>query len=142
MEVIYTKYDFKDPGHFKTLERLAYDGSIDVSGFPPAAYRYFDSLRLLYAKFKYDGLSKTEASVRKRKLLSQYNEAVSAYEGWRSAYVYYQDNLRRSGTLLSEIEKSRDVRDIALKACECIGLMTGDEEFLKRQARKIKEEYL
>lgn len=142
MEVIYTKYDFKDPGHFKALERQAYDGSIDVSGFPPAAYRYFDSLRLLYAKFKYDGLSKAEASARKRKLLSQYNEAVSAYEGWCAAYAYYQDNIRRSGTLLSDIEKSRDIREIALKACKCIGIMTGDSEFPERQARKFEEENL
>ena len=33
----YIIYDFKNPEHFKALERQAYDGVINVSGFPPAA---------------------------------------------------------------------------------------------------------
>lgn len=130
-------YDFKNPEHFKVLERQAYDGTIDVSGFPPAAYRYFDSLRLLYAKFKYENLSKQEAAARKQILLSQYNAACADYEGWRSSFVCYQDNIRKAGTLLSDIEKSHDTKEIALKSCECIGLMTGDANFLKRQMKKI-----
>ena len=131
------KYDFNNPEHFKALERQAYDGTIDISGFPPAAYRYFDSLRLLYAQFKYDGLSKDEASARKLKLLHQYDEATAVFTGMTAAYRYYQDNIRKCGTLRSDIEKSHDIREIALKSCECIGLMTGDDGFLKRQKDKI-----
>ena len=49
-----------------------------MSRFPPAAYRYFDSLRLLYARYKYDNLSKEDAAAEKQKLLAQYNEATAA----------------------------------------------------------------
>ena len=107
--VIYIIYDFKNPEHFKILERQAYDGVIDVSDFPPAAYRYFDSLRLLYARYKYDNLSNSEAAARKKKLLAQYNEAVSAYEYWTAACKYYQENIRKAGTRLSDMEKSADI---------------------------------
>ncbi len=134
------KYDFKNPEHFKALEKQAYNGNIDITGFPPAAYRYFDSLRLLYARYKYDGLNHEEAQAQKRRLLRQYNEAVSAYECWRAAHICYQDNIRKSGTLIARIEKSRDIREIALTACECVGRMTNDAEFLKRQSRKFEEE--
>ena len=99
------KYDFNNSEHFKALERQAYDGTIDVSGFPPAAYRYFDSLRLLYARFKYDGLSKAQAEDEKRNLLAQYKEAVSVRDQVVAFLKLYQDNTRAAGTLLSEIEK-------------------------------------
>ncbi len=109
-----------------------------MSRFPPAAYRYFDSLRLLYARYKYDNLSKEDAAAEKQKLLAQYNEATAAVMGMKSAYQYYQDNIRKAGSLLSQIEKSHNIAEIAMLACECIGMMTNDTDFLKRQ--KIKFE--
>lgn len=133
------KYDFNNPEQFKALERQAYDGTIDVTGFPPAAYRYFDSLRMLYARYKHDNLSKEEASAEKQRLYHQYSEAVAVIEGMKSAYRYYQDNIRKAGTLLSQIEKSDHVGDIALLSAEAIGLMTGDEGFLKRAQKRIEE---
>lgn len=133
------KYDFQNPEHFKALEKQAYDGTIEVAGFPPAAYRYFDSLRLLYARFKYDNLSKEDALAKKQKLLTQYNEDTAAIIGMKSAYQYYQDNIRKAGTLLSDIEKSSDIKEIALIACEAIQCMTGEMNFLKRQKKKIEE---
>ena len=79
-------YDFKNPEHFKELERQAYDGTIDVTDFPPAAYRYFDSLRKLYAEYKYDNLSKDEAQAVKRKLLAEYKETCRCYDLFCSVY--------------------------------------------------------
>lgn len=131
-------YDFSDPKQFKALERQAYDGTVDVSRFPPAAYRYFDSLRLLYARYKYDNLSKEDAAAEKQKLLAQYNEATAAVMGMKSAYQYYQDNIRKAGSLLSQIEKSHNIAEIAMLACECIGMMTNDTGFLKRQKSKFE----
>lgn len=134
------KYDFNAPEHFKKLEKQAYDGIIDVTGFPPAAYRYFDSLRKLYAAYKYDDLGKYEAQAAKQKLLADYKEAAEAYEMFCTVHRNYQENIIKAGTLLSDIEKSRDVCEIALKACECIQIMTGEFEFLKRQRKKILKE--
>lgn len=133
------KYDFNNPEHFRALERQAYDGSIDVTGFPPAAYRYFDSLRMLYARYKYDNLSMEEAAAEKQKLYHQYSEAVAVISGMTEAYRYYQTNIRRAGMLLSKIEKSDDVSDIALLSVDAIGLMTGDEGFPERVRKRIRE---
>ena len=36
--------NFKDKDTFRKLERQAYDGTIDVTKFPPAEYRYFSEL--------------------------------------------------------------------------------------------------
>lgn len=37
--------NFKDKDTFRKLERQAYDGTIDVTKFPPAEYRYFSELK-------------------------------------------------------------------------------------------------
>ena len=38
---------------------------------------------------------------------------------------------------MSESEKSDDTAVIAFKACEVVGILTGDENFAVRQKRKI-----
>lgn len=131
------KFDFKNPDDFKKLEKMAYDATIDISGFPPAAYRYFDKLRILYAEYKHGNLSAEAAKRRKGEIYSEYKEALSAYDLWRSVYRDHQDNIRKAGTMLSDIEKSYNANDIALLACEAIGIMTGDESFASRQRKKI-----
>ena len=133
-------YDFKNPEDFKTLEKQAYDMSIDIEGFPPAAYRYFDKLRTLYARFKYDNLSKEDAEAEKRKIYSDYIKALNSYDMWCAMYAQYQENIRNCGQILNDIEKSRDVTEIALLACTAISLMTNDRNFIKRQERKINHE--
>lgn len=132
------EFDFNDPEDFKKLEKMAYDVTIDISRFPPAAYRYFDQLRIIYAEYKYDNLPKEVAASRKAKIFSDYKETISAYEQWRSVYKAYQDNIRKAGTLMNDIEKSNTTEDIALLACEVIGIMTGDESFAPRQKKKLK----
>lgn len=132
------KYDFKNPEHFKALEKQAYDGTIDVSDFPPVAYRYFDSLRKLYYAFKFEGLSKEDATQQKKHLYSKYCEALEVFENAQAVYAEQQKNIRLAGTLLSDIEKSRDVTEIALMSAEVIGHMTGDKEFLKRMKNKLE----
>ena len=133
-------YDFKNPEEFKTLEKQAYDMSIDIEEFPPAAYRYFDKLRTLYARFKYDNLSKEDAEAEKRKIYSDYIKALNSYDMWCGMYAQYQENIRQCGQILSDIEKSKDVTEIALLACTAISLMTNDRNFIKRQERKINHD--
>lgn len=139
---IYSKpeFDFKNPDDFKKLEKMAYDMTIDISDFPPAAYRYFDKLRMLYAEYKYNNLPLETAKYRKNKIYSNYKEALSAYEQHLSVYGSYQDNIRKAGTLLSDIEKTKNVKDIAVLACKVIGIMIGDESFFPRQMKKLNEQ--
>lgn len=135
-----TILNFKDADTFRKLERQAYDGTIDISSFPPAEYRYFSELRKLYYAFKFEGLSKDDAARKKAILHHQYMEALSEHEHLLEMYGYYQDNIRKAGMNISAIEKSHDVTEIALLACETLGIMMGENTFYGRQKRKIRED--
>lgn len=132
--------NFKDKNTFRKLERQAYDGTIDVTKFPPAEYRYFSELKKLYYAFKFEGLPKEEASRKKRILLKLYKEAISEYENRLNVSRQYQEHIRIAELNLSKIEKSHDVYEIALFACESLGAMMGEDTFYNRQKQKIMEE--
>ena len=132
-----TQINFNDSDTRKRLERQAYDGTIDVTDFPPAEYMYFSELRKIYYDFKFEGLSKEYAQKRKHMLLRRYNEAASERENFRSVYKEYQDNIRRAGGLIAQIHKSQDIREIALLACTAIGLMQGYSAFVKLMEKKL-----
>lgn len=99
----------------------------------------YTALRALYGSYRRQEISRDAAQVEKRKIIAQCERYENEYIAMTAAYKYYQDNIRKSGTLLSDIEKSHDITEIAMKACECIGLMTGDEGFLKRQENKFAD---
>ena len=132
--------NFKDKNTFRKLERQAYDGTIDVTKFPPAEYRYFSELKKLYYAFKFERLPKEEASRKKRILLKLYKEAISEYENRLNVSRQYQEHIRIAELNLSKIEKSHDVYEIALLACESLGAMMGEDTFYNRQKQKIMEE--
>lgn len=132
--------NFKDKNTFRKLERQAYDGTIDVTKFPPAEYRYFSELKKLYYAFKFEKLPKEEASRKKRILLKLYKEAISEYENRLNVSRQYQEHIRIAELNLSKIEKSHDVYEIALLACESLGAMMGEDTFYNRQKQKIMEE--
>ena len=131
--------NFKNPDEFKRLERQAYDGTIDVSDFPPAEYMYFSELRKIYYAFKFDGLSREEASRKKNILLRRYHEAVSEHEKYCEVYKEYQGNILRAGTLISEINKAKSIYGIAVLACTAIGLMQGERTFADRMKHKMED---
>ena len=133
-----TQINFNDSDTRKRLERQAYDGTVEVADFPPAEYMYFSELRKIYYDFKFNELSKEAAENRKRKLLRRYNEAVAEYENFRRVYREYQDNLRRAGTLIAQINKFESTEKIAELACTVIGLMLGDDSFAPRIKTKLE----
>lgn len=128
---------FADKDTFSRLERQAYDGTIDVTNFPPAEYKYFSELKKLYYAFKFEGLYKEEASRRKQILFRKYRDDVSEHEREVSVYRCYQDTIRKAGENISRIEKSHDTTEMALLACEALGLMMGETSFYGRQKRKL-----
>lgn len=131
--------NFKDGDTFHNLERQAYDGTIDASDFPPAEYKYFSELRKIYYAFKFEGLSKEEASRRKQILLLHYHEDLQEHENRLEVYRRYQENIRQSEMLCTAIQKSSDITEIALLACKAVSLMTGEPTFAKLQERKTTE---
>ncbi len=131
--------NFKNSDEFKRLERQTYNGTLDVSDFPPAEYLYFSELRKIYYAFKFEGLSKEEASRKKQILLRRYHEAVSEHEKYCEVYREYQGNILRAGTLISEINKAKSIHEIAVLACTAIGLMQGERTFADRMKHKMED---
>jgi hypothetical protein len=131
---------FTDKDTFQKLERQAYDGTIDVTNFPPAEYKYFSELKKLYYAFKFEDLSKEDASRRKQILLRKYNEDVSEHDKRLAVYSQFQESIRKAGENISRIEKSHDTTEIALLACEALGLMMGETSFYGRQKRKLQHD--
>ena len=135
-----TVLNFKDKDTFSKLERQAYDGTIGVAKFPPAEYKYVSELKKLYYDFKFEGLSKEEASHRKQILFRKYSEDVSEHERCIAVYAQFQESIRKAGENISCIEKSHDVTEIALLACETLGIMMDEGTFYGRQKRKIQND--
>lgn len=134
-----TILNFKDSDTFRQLERKTYDGTLDVSDFPPAEYKYFSELRKIYYNFKFEGLAKSEAEKQKAVLFRKYRENLQEYENCLEVYRRYQDNIKHSEMICTEIQKSHDITEIALLACKAISFMTNEPTFAKLQERKIKE---
>lgn len=131
------KINLRDPEIFAQLERQAYEGTVNLLPLPPAAYKYFSELTAVYRAFRFEGMPKEEAERRKRLLLKDYQRQVQEIHHARDAYASWQDSVRIAGMLLSEIEKSKSVFDIAEKSCKVIGKLIGDTSFYSRQIRKI-----
>lgn len=124
----------------KAIEEAAAHGK-PIPDYPTSVELcLYTSLRALYNDWHKGNIHTEKAKAEKSRILSQCRRYNEEYAAITTAYAFYQINIRKSGTLLSDIEKSSDILTIAMKACECIGLMTGDSGFLKRQMNKFKEE--
>lgn len=133
------KIDLRDSGVWSALERQAYDGTVNLLPLPPAAYKYFSELTAVYRAFRFEGMPKEDAENRKRLLRKDYERQVAEIHRAREVFAEYQENVKKTELLCTEIEKANDIREIALTACKIIGLLTGDGSFYERQRRKIEE---
>jgi len=97
-------------------------------------------LRGLYRQYHSKQISKEDAKAEKLKIISDCTEYEKHYNEWCAMYAQYQENIRQCGQILNDIEKSKDVTEIALLACTAISLMTSDRNYIKRQERKINHE--
>lgn len=132
------KTDFSNPEDFRRLERLTYDGTLDYSDFPPPEYKYFSELRKIYHAFKFEGLSQEVAERQKKSLLIEYRKYLKNFTNAVRTYRNYQDNIKISEMLKTEIQKSGDLYDIASTAVKAVGLMTHDESFIKDNLKKLE----
>ena len=122
----------------KKLEHQAYDGSINIDPLPAPEYRYFDRLRRLYEKYKFDKMPREFAERMKRIAYSEYRQDIEEHKRYTLMYAQYQYNIKQAGTLRSELENAADIYDIADKAVMIVGLLTGDLGLRKRMNTKLK----
>lgn len=131
------RYDFKKTEDFRDCERLAYDGILDYTDFPPAAYRYFSELSKLYEQYRQRKISKHDAENHKRILLKNYHEALSAYEQWCNVCKSRQNDIKQTDIIRSDICKSDNINDIADMSVKALSILTGDTVLYKTFANKF-----
>lgn len=130
--------DFSDPEVFHSLEKQSYAGTLDYADFPPVEYLYFAELRKIYYAFKFEDLGKSEAEQRKKKLYSRYENEKHKADLAKQAIREWNDCIRKSDLLRSEIEKSSDPVEKYRLAVQCISAMTGDEVFTRTEIEKLE----
>ena len=98
------------------------------------------SLRSIYSSWRRGDITKEQGTAEKNKAVAECERFDEEYQHWCDTHKAYQDSIRKADVLMSEIEKSDDTAVIALKACEIVGILTGDASFADRQKRKIEKE--
>lgn len=93
-------------------------------------------LESLYRQYFRNQIPKGQASVKKQQIIKKCSTFEQAYFKWCATHAQFQEDIRKVGMLMSEIEKSHDVRETAKLACEAIALLTGEMNFAQRQRVK------
>ena len=130
--------NFQDEAIFKKLETECYTDTLDFDSFPAAEYKYFSRLRKIYSDYKFGGLDKDAAAKRKAVIYTDYKQDAERDGLIGKVYAEYQENIRKAGTLRSEIDKAGTVEDKLRYALECIESMTGETGFAKRNLKELK----
>jgi len=133
------KTDFSNSAVWKSLEKQAYSGTIEISDFPPVEYKYFSELRQIYYAFKFEGLSKPDAEKQKIKLFRQYQDEKQSYDKYHQFVKDWNEAIRKSELLRSQISKSSDITEKLKLAVECIGALTGDTVFTRTETEKLNQ---
>jgi len=133
------KTDFSNPEIFHQLEKQAYQGTIEISGFPPVEYKYFSELRQIYYAFKFEGLSRPDAEKQKIELFRQYQSEKNTYDNYFQFVSDWNSNILKSDVLRCQISKSSDIVEKLRLAVECIGALSGDTVFTRTEIEKLNQ---
>ena len=129
--------NFQDEETFKKFESECYTDTLNFDSFPAAEYKYFSRLRKIYSDYKFGGLDKDTAAKRKAGIYADYRLDAERDGLIGRVYAEYQRNIRKAGTLRSEIDKAVTAEDKLRYALECIEAMTGETGFSRRNLNEI-----
>lgn len=123
--------NFKDEKEFKKLETAAFKGSLDISEFPAAEYRYFDRITKIGQKSREGKLPKDFCVESRNKAYGEYLNDIETLRLQFKAYAGYQDNVIKAKQLTSDVQKAKP-EDKLIPALRCIEAMTGEQGFAER----------
>lgn len=123
---------FSDAEFFAECEEKAIDGTLSYNGFPAVEYKYFSKLSKLGYMNRHKGWSAEICEAKKKDLLTDYTRERDDRDFFGKISRQMQENIRRGQELTWQINAEPDpLRKLDL-ALECIGCMTGDEGFARR----------
>ena len=130
--------NFQNEEIFKKLESECYTDTLDFDSFPAAEYKYFSRLRKIFSDYKFNGLDKDTAAKRKAVIYAEYKQDAERDGLIGRVYAEYEENIRKAGTLRSDIDKAVTAEDKLRYCLECIEAMTGETGFAKRNLKELK----
>ena len=133
--------DFSDKEVFAQLEDRAIDGVLNYDSFPPCEYKYFSQLAKVGYKNRHCGWSAEVCEDRQQMLRKVYADDKSRFERFYNMACVMQANIFAAEEKIIELRKTEGVYAKLIKACEVIGLMTGDETLVKLIKKQVQEEY-
>lgn len=111
----------------------------DIRELAPAEYKFLDLYRELIMEYRQGSKTKAECQETGKLLRKEYegNKQTAA----RSLEVYreYQTNIKLLDSLRIEINKAQTVERKLRASLEIVGIVTGDEDFMRRNLKGIDE---
>ena len=93
----------------------------------------FRQLRALYTEYRAGKFTREQARLEKGVIYSDFESTEKLF----SVMAEYQNNIRKAGTLRSDIDKAKTVEDKLRYALECIEAMTGETGFSRRNLNAL-----
>lgn len=121
------------------IETLARDSKPmpNCTTLPDACF--YESLAALWQRFRAGQIDRDQAHAQKMRLIRRYAEFNACYDTCCRYFRENQEHIRNAGTLLSDIEKAGNVKEVAELSVRLIGTLTGDCSFAERQMKKWRE---
>ena len=93
----------------------------------------FRQLRALYTEYRAGKYTREQARIEKGIIYADFESTEKLF----SVMEEYQGNIRKAGTLRSDIDKAVTAEDKLRYALECIEAMTGETGFARRNLNEI-----
>ena len=116
----------------KSIEKAAMSGEMPKLLTIPEK-QLFRQLRALYTEYRAGKYTREQARLEKGVIYADFESTEKLF----SVMEEYQLNIRKAGTLRSEIDKAKTVEDKLRYALECIEAMTGETGFARRNLNEI-----
>lgn len=115
------------------IEKAAMSGEMPKLLTIPEKYLY-RQLRALYTEYRAGKYTREQARQEKGVIYADFESTEKLF----SVMEEYQLNIRKAGTLRSDIDKAVTAEDKLRYALECIEAMTGETGFSRRNLKELK----
>ena len=119
----------------ESIEKAAMSGEMPKLLTIPEK-QLFRQLRALYTEYRAGKYTREQARIEKGVIYADFESTEKLF----SVMAEYQNNIRKAGTLRSDIDKAKTVEDKLRYALECIEAMTGETGFARRNLNALHNE--
>ena len=116
----------------ESIEKAAMSGEMPKLLTIPEK-QLFRQLRALYTEYRAGKYTREQARIEKGVIYADFESTEKLF----SVMKEYQENIRKAGTLRSDIDKAKTAEDKLRYALECIEAMTGETGFARRNLNEI-----